>query len=69
MPIFFFISGLTFGENDKLPFKDYAKKRVKGLIIPYLFLNIICYIIKVIYPLNPKSIEFGNRIYPNQNNF
>ncbi len=49
MPIFFFISGLTFGENDKLPFKDYVKKRVKGLIIPYLFLNIICYIIKVIY--------------------
>ena len=49
MPLFFFISGLTFGENDKLPFKDYAKKRVKGLIIPYLFLNIICYIIKVVY--------------------
>ncbi len=45
MPLFFFISGLTFKDSDKLSFKDYLKKRIKGLIIPYLAINIVCYII------------------------
>lgn len=49
MPMFFFISGLTFGEADKLPFKDFLKKKVKGLIIPYIVLNILCYIIRLIF--------------------
>ena len=48
MPLFFFISGLTFGESDKVPFKDYFKKKFKGLVIPYLTLNVICYILWVI---------------------
>ena len=48
MPLFFFISGLTFGESDKMPFKDFLKRKIKGLIVPYITLNVICYILRAI---------------------
>ena len=48
MPLFFFISGLTFGESDKLPFKDFVKRKFKGLIVPYITLNVICYILRIV---------------------
>lgn len=48
MPIFFFISGLTFGDSDKIPFKVFAKKKFKSLVIPYFVMNIVCYILMVI---------------------
>jgi len=40
MPLFFFISGLTYNSN-KLSFKDFIKKRMKTLLIPYLIINLI----------------------------
>ena len=49
MPLFFLISGLTFGESDKLPFKTFFKKKVKGLLLPYLALNVVCYILDILY--------------------
>ncbi len=49
MPLFFIISGLTFNESDKLPFKEFIKKRIKSLIIPYLIINIVCCIPMVIF--------------------
>ena len=48
LPLFFFISGLTFGDSDKLSFKEFAKKRIKGLLIPYLIINIICYFFMIV---------------------
>lgn len=48
LPLFFFISGLTFRNSDKLPFKDFLKKKFKGLIIPYIVINIVCYIVMLI---------------------
>lgn len=49
MPMFFFISGLTFGDADQLPFNVFIKKKIKGLIVPYLALNVICYFLRMIY--------------------
>ncbi len=48
MPLFFFISGLTFGNSDKLPFKEFLKKKIKGLFIPYIVLNIVCYFADIV---------------------
>ena len=48
MPLFFFISGLTFGDSDKLDYAEYIKKKFKSLIVPYIIINIICYVLSVI---------------------
>lgn len=48
MPLFFFISGLTFNNSDKIKFKDFVQKRFKSLIIPYFIINIICYFLMII---------------------
>ena len=48
IPLFFFISGLTFGESDKIPFKEYFKKKFKGLVVPYITVNVICYILWIV---------------------
>lgn len=50
MPLFFFISGLTFSTNYlDLPFKDYIKRKIKGLLVPYLIINLIGILILFIY--------------------
>lgn len=41
MPMFFFISGMLY---KPLPLRDTIKKDWMGLMIPYLLLNLICYI-------------------------
>ena len=48
MPLFFFISGLTFGDSDKLPFKEFFKKKFKAFIVPYIALNVVCYITRAL---------------------
>lgn len=45
MPLFFFISGLTYKKKD-ISFKDYLKSKCKGLLLPYLFINIFVLLIK-----------------------
>lgn len=44
MPIFFFISGLVHRNEDTLPFKEFLKNKIKGLIIPYIAVNIVCFV-------------------------
>lgn len=48
MPIFFFISGLTYKERDIEP-RDFVKKKFKDLIVPYILFNIISYIVLIIF--------------------
>ena len=48
LPLFFFISGLNFRDSDRLSFKEFLKKRIKSLIIPYIIINIVCYLIMLI---------------------
>ena len=45
MPLFFFISGLTINNNKLLnmPVKSYVKNQAKRLIVPYFWLNLLCY--------------------------
>ena len=42
MPLFFFISGLVY-KNDNSDFKEFVKKRFKGLMIPYFSLALLLY--------------------------
>ena len=41
MPLFFMLSGMTFAFNKETNAAKYIKKKAKGLLIPYVFLNII----------------------------
>ena len=47
MPLFYFISGLTTKRRDT-KFFDYLFKKVKSILVPYLFLNIFIFIFKFI---------------------
>ena len=48
MPLFFFISGLTYKENANMSFKELIKKLFKRLIIPYIAINIFAILIRLI---------------------
>ena len=41
MPLFFMLSGMTFAFNKETHIGRYIGKKAKGLLIPYVFLNII----------------------------
>ncbi len=41
MPLFFMLSGMTFAFNKETKVGKYIVKKAKGLLIPYVFLNII----------------------------
>ncbi|HOV91298.1 MAG TPA: acyltransferase family protein [Syntrophorhabdaceae bacterium] len=44
VPLFFFIGGINFGENNiKAGFKVFLAKMAKRLLIPYIFFNLISY--------------------------
>lgn len=45
MPLFFFISGYLFSYERNPVYKDFAGKRFRQLIIPYIWINIITYLI------------------------
>lgn len=47
MPLFFFVSGLTYKEKD-IKFKDFIINKAKKLLIPYLALNFFTILIKFI---------------------
>lgn len=63
MPLFFFVSGLTYKDKN-YKFKDFIKDRFIKIIIPYLIINIVVFIIKHILHLfldiyNNLSIELS----------
>ncbi len=45
MPLFFLISGLPLNNQKilNIPFKDYVSKQAKSLLVPYFWLNFLCY--------------------------
>ena len=52
MPLFFFLSGMVFNENNLIPYRDFAMKKIKGLYLPFikfemvfcLLHNVFCYL-------------------------
>lgn len=45
MPLFFFVSGMiTYYSNKEIAFKDFFKKKIKSLIVPYLFFFIFSFL-------------------------
>lgn len=48
MPIFFFISGLVHRDEDKLPFKEFIRNKFRALIVPYIAVNVVCMLIKLL---------------------
>lgn len=44
MPLFFFLSGCLFSFDKHLSFKEFAIKRFKGIMVPYLYINLITYL-------------------------
>lgn len=65
MPMFYFISGFLY-KRSKLSFKDFVKKKVKSLIIPYIvfaiFHLLIWYLLCIILN-NPIDIEYTINIF------
>ena len=47
MPLFFILSGVVFS-GDKYTFKDFLRKRLKSLVIPYFSLGLVIYLFYVI---------------------
>ncbi|MCQ2530867.1 MAG: acyltransferase family protein [Lachnospiraceae bacterium] len=55
MPLFFFISGLTY-QRTKMSFLKFLKKKAKAFLLPYVALNVFAAIIKYI-------LHFTTRLY------
>jgi fucose 4-O-acetylase-like acetyltransferase len=51
MPLFFFLSGLVFRADKYNSFKEFAIRKVKTLIIPYLMFSFITWLVWVAYNL------------------
>jgi len=45
VPLFFFIAGLNFNEKSLNNFRLFCIKRVKRLLVPYVFFNLISYVL------------------------
>lgn len=50
MPLFFFISGLLSNKDKKLELKKFYIGKVKRLLIPYLFINLIDFFSRMMFP-------------------
>lgn len=44
MPLFFFLSGCLFSYDKHPTFREFALKRFKGLMVPYLWINLFTYL-------------------------
>ena len=44
MPLFFFLSGLTFNFDKYYEFKSFAINKIKSLLIPYALLSLIYFV-------------------------
>lgn len=58
MPLFFFISGLLSNTDKELDLKKFYKGKIKRLLIPYFFINLIDFIPRTLLP-NLVNSEFG----------
>lgn len=58
MPLFFFISGLLSNTDKELDLKKFYKGKLKRLLIPYFFINLIDYIPRRLFPQLVNS-KFG----------
>lgn len=58
MPLFFVISGFLSNNGRNYTFKKYYIGKIKRLLIPYLFINIIDYIPRTLFP-NLVNSPFG----------
>lgn len=67
VPIFFFISGYVFFLGKNLTYTTYVqkiKKRIKSLLLPYVFWNLIALIIIVLIELIRSNCELNIRLEP-----
>lgn len=58
MPLFFFISGLLSNTDKELDLKKFYRGKLKRLLIPYLFINLVDSMPRTIFPQLVNS-EFG----------
>lgn len=58
MPLFFFISGLFSNTNKEINLEKFYKGKIKRLLIPYLFINLIDFFPRTLFPQLVNS-EFG----------
>lgn len=50
MPLFFFISGLLSNTDKELDLKKFYKGKLKRLVIPYLFINLVDFFPRTLFP-------------------
>lgn len=58
MPMFFFISGFLSNTDKELNLKKFYKGKIKRLLVPYLFINLVDFIPRTLFPKLVNS-EFG----------
>lgn len=58
MPLFFFISGLLSNTNKNINLEKFYKGKIKRLLVPYLFINLIDFIPRTLFPQLVNS-KFG----------
>ena len=54
LPLFFFISGIIF-KDENLSTKEFLKKKTRNLVISYFILNIICFALVYLLKLDARS--------------
>ncbi len=59
MPLFFFISGLLSNTNKEIDLKKFYKGKLKRLLIPYFFINLIDFIPRNLFPQLVNSEFIG----------
>ena len=75
MPLFFLISGLTAKKDLELNFPTFIKKKIKSLLFPYFFINLISFFLRyILYLGNFTSFEPVHKfligiLYSNDNVF
>lgn len=58
MPLFFFISGLLSNVNKEIDLNKFYKGKIKRLLVPYLFINLVDFFPRTLFPKLVNS-EFG----------
>ena len=58
MPLFFLISGLISNTNSEIILKNFYKGKIKRLLVPYLFINLVDFFPRTLFPKLVNS-EFG----------
>jgi acyltransferase len=74
MPLFFFLSGAVFNDKKYLDFKQYVKKNIKSILIPYFIFGFLMFFLWLIglntfYLLSHQVLkQFFSIFYANSNN-